>query len=308
MYRSSPSSPAITSADIVLPVPESPANSAVTPMPAAAARRIRHSASTCSRCRARAASSRSCTEHGVGEHQVVPADAPARSRRASRSSPAAFCARAPAGAGRASTGRSSRVAASCAHRTARPICPGPRCRWTGTGAGVAERRWSTAAPRSVGASRGDSAVQRDLAAPRGIPADVAGEQHRDREGRSSPDCVPAEPGGLERPPRGTRAGAGRPARPRSAPRPARRRSRTRAAAPRGPRRGPAPPGPGATRAAAGRGPARRARGLQRGRGGRRAGAGGRGHAGRPAADPRRPAQRPAPAAGRRRSAGAAVTG
>ena len=36
-YRSRPSSPAITSADIVLPVPESPANSAVTPAPAAAA-------------------------------------------------------------------------------------------------------------------------------------------------------------------------------------------------------------------------------------------------------------------------------
>ena len=50
----------MTSADIVLPVPESPANSAVTPRPRPPPGRIRHSSRTWVRCRARSAISRSC--------------------------------------------------------------------------------------------------------------------------------------------------------------------------------------------------------------------------------------------------------
>ena len=59
---------------MVLPVPESPANRAVTPWPRPPPRRIRQSVSTVSRCRARAATSRSPRSTGGSQHEVVPAD------------------------------------------------------------------------------------------------------------------------------------------------------------------------------------------------------------------------------------------
>ena len=185
---------------MVLPVPESPANSAVTPCPRPPPGRIRHSLSTWSRCRARAASSRSCAGDGVGEHEVGPADARldrggpgVRARR--RSAPGR-----PAAAGRRSTGRSSSVAASCAQRTARPIWPGPevQVRRGARRPGRAERGRSTA----VRGRPGRAAAPRPAAGPRGssrVPADVAGEQHRHAAA--------------------TRACAGRPRPRRSGPRP-----------------------------------------------------------------------------------------
>ena len=195
MYRSSPSSPAITSADMVLPVPESPANRAATPIPRPPPGRIRHSVSTCSRCRARAASSCSCAETAsVSTRSVQPTAG--SMRRASRSRPAAFCARAPAWSRPRSTGRSSRVAVSCAHRTARPICPGPRCRWSGTGV-VSPRAVVHSRSRSVGASRGDSAVSGTSRLHAGSqltsPASSTGTESTSRD----PGCGSAGPGGWE---------------------------------------------------------------------------------------------------------------
>ena len=64
----------MTSALIVLPVPESPANSAVIPMPRAPPGRMCHSPSTRSRKRARSASAAQARPCGGQEDEVVPAD------------------------------------------------------------------------------------------------------------------------------------------------------------------------------------------------------------------------------------------
>ena len=94
VYRSRPRSPAITSAAIVLPVPESPANRAVTPVPRPPPGRIRQSDSTRSRLRARVVNSRSCLSALSGRTMSCH-DTAGSTRRASRSRPAAFCDRAP---------------------------------------------------------------------------------------------------------------------------------------------------------------------------------------------------------------------
>ena len=130
VYRSRPRSAAITSADIVLPVPESPANSAVTPRAAAAA--AAHPPLRRARGRGAGpapASSRSCARTAAGSTRSSQPTS-GSIRRASRSSPAAFCARAP-------RRRSSPVIGpavqqgSGPRRRARPgrPGPGPRTRW-----------------------------------------------------------------------------------------------------------------------------------------------------------------------------------
>ncbi len=160
--------------------------------------RIRHSVRTFSRCRARAASSRSwAATESVSTRSVQPT--PGSTRRERRSSPAAFCARAPDCSRWRSTGRSSRVAASCAQRTARPIWPGPSCRCPGT-AGI--RGAQRGGPHPFAVRRGEPGrlrLQRDLAAPRRVPADVAGEQHRQRQRREPAQGVRGRVGqGLDR--------------------------------------------------------------------------------------------------------------
>ena len=95
MYRSRPRSSATTSADIVFPVPESPANSTVMPRPRPPPGRIPQSSSTRSRRRARPASSRRASAvAGASTRSAQPTAG--WMRRASRSRPAPFWARAPA--------------------------------------------------------------------------------------------------------------------------------------------------------------------------------------------------------------------
>ena len=84
----------MTSAAIVLPVPESPANKAVTPVPRPPPGRIRQSDSTSSRLRARIVNSRSCRS-ALSGRTISPHDTAGSTRLASRSRPAAFCDRAP---------------------------------------------------------------------------------------------------------------------------------------------------------------------------------------------------------------------
>ena len=73
--------------------------------------------------------------------------------------------------------------------------PGAEMQVDGDRSGVAEGGGPQ--PLAVGGGQpGRLGRQRDLAAPRGIPADVAGEQHRDGEG-SRARAAPAGPGGWE---------------------------------------------------------------------------------------------------------------
>ena len=267
MYRSRPSSPAITSADIVLPVPESPANSAATPIPRPPPGRIRHSLSTCSRCARGRRARCSC---GRRRRRAAPGRT---SRRPAR--PAGPAARSPArvlrpgtapAAGRRSTARSPQGAAAAAP-TGRPgrSAPGPRCRWTAgpaTGRPVAEG--GRPQPLAFGGGQpGRLAVQRDLRLQPGSQLTSPVEQHRHRQSTpagsstSGADVASASTGSATTP--APRSSASRPATPRPA-RPVAGRVASRARST--PTDAAGPP-------------------AQRRRGDRRAGAPARGRAGRP---------------------------
>ena len=218
-YRSRPRSPATTSADIVLPVPESPANSAVTPSAAGAlACPCRHSPRTRSRCRARAVSSRSWP----------------RRRAAARGRPSPRTARsaAPAARGRRRSGRARRAdtsatvigrpaaVAALARRARRPVDLLGReaerdRRRGGVEAAPARRSLSDRGPQLVAQRRPSGPARRRRAAAR---ATSRGPSRGRRPGAPGPAA------------RRTRARRRRRARPAS--RPARRPGRRRAAAPR----------------------------------------------------------------------------
>ena len=257
----------MTSADIVLPVPESPANRAVTPWPRPPPGRIRHSVSTFSRCRARAASSRSCAETASASTRSSQ-PTPGSTRRESRSSPAAFCARAP--------------------RLQEAAVDGPVVEGGGelrpadgaadlAGAEVQVRRERTRSPssaptvqnrsRSAGTNRGASSLQRDL---RSLQVGSQLTSPASSTGTGSAG-QPAQGVGGRRGQGLDRFG--------DDPAPAQQRL-----APRAP--GPAPPAPGAWRAGAGRGPGRRGPRPAAPRRRRPCRCAGRGRAGRPGGSPR----------------------
>ena len=122
-YRSRPRDPAMTSADMVLPVPESPAKRAVTPRPLSDVRARPQSSRTRSRWRARAVSSPSCSTTGAGRTRSVQ---PTRGsiRRASRSRPAAFWDRAPAATSATPRARPDAAAVRRPASAARSTCSG----------------------------------------------------------------------------------------------------------------------------------------------------------------------------------------
>ena len=168
VYRSSPSSPAITSADIVLPVPESPANSAVTPCPRPPPGRIRHSVSTRSRCRARAASSRSCADTAGGEHEVVPADLGLDAPGEPLEAGGVLRPGAPAEVRRPPSARRRAARRPPAPRTARATCVGPEdeVRRRPAPASTRAGRPSSSCAHSASRSAGSAPARRRAAGPR----------------------------------------------------------------------------------------------------------------------------------------------
>ena len=127
-YRSRPSSPARTSADMVLPVPDSPANRALMPRPREPPWPRPQSSSTRSRRRTLATSSRSWVSTWAGSTRSPHATA-GSTRRARRSRPAAFWPRTPARRSSSETARPWARARTDADRAARSRCSGGRRNW-----------------------------------------------------------------------------------------------------------------------------------------------------------------------------------
>ena len=136
-----PRSPAITSALIVLPVPESPAKSAVIPVPRPPPGRICHSPSTRSRWRARSVRLRRELPT-VGASTRSSQETRASMRRARCSRPAAFCWRAPRRTSSTVTSRPDTRAIVAAASAARRICGAPRRYWPTARSGSTAPPWS----------------------------------------------------------------------------------------------------------------------------------------------------------------------
>ena len=190
----------MTSADIVLPVPESPANSAVTPRPRPPPRAhpplaedLRRGAGRAARSRAAASPSRAAAR---GRAQPTAGSM----RRASRSRPTAFCARTPCA-------RSVAVDRGAPYRgvqRGRPGRPddlvggehelggrggGIECRAGTVRGSTVERRAQPGAPQGgtrVGPEHRGVELQRRLRRPERVPRHPAGED--DRRRRPAPGC------------------------------------------------------------------------------------------------------------------------
>ena len=183
----------MTSALIVLPVPESPANRAVIPVPRPPPGRIRHAPSTSSRWRARSARPRRLATVGGGSTRSSHPTAGSM-RRARRSRRAAFCWRAPRRTSAASIERASRSAIVAAAAAAWRMAPAPRRYGAVDVGGVeVERRRHGAQglvpdprPRLAGQLRGLDDVGRAVG-PARLPTPLTGEQQRHRRGGEALD-------------------------------------------------------------------------------------------------------------------------
>ena len=219
VYRSRPRSAAMTSADMVLPVPESPANSAVTPCPRPPP--APHPPRRPAPCPGAGPERRARAAPGAPTAASTRSSQPTSGsiRRASRSRPAAFCARTPAPqvvGGHRRRRRASAEASGGPHGPA--DLPGP------------ERRGAPPRSRVQPAPSPRWCRQQGAAASRGPRTGASTSQRcapRSRPGPRSP-ARPAAPGRV-----GTAGAAGRAGADSPAPRPARRPGRLRAAAPPG---------------------------------------------------------------------------
>ena len=217
LYRSSPSSPAMTSAAIVLPVPGGPANSALTPVAAArASARSPSRSSTRPRGATRSHSSRSCASGVGGQDDVVPAvaglDLAGQRRELVARLGAGRGEQLPAVRRRASSVPATRSrAAVTAVATASSIRPGPSRKRSpsasrsvaGDGGAVRRQRLGPGAPSAAGrgpAERHGQQAQRRRAPMTSSP----GRRQGDKSRRGRPAVRPAGGAAAPGPPPGAR--------------------------------------------------------------------------------------------------------